>query len=52
MKNVIITPHQAFATVEALESIAKTTFYNFKCWKNKVETNNDLLKIKVQMNQV
>ena len=52
MKNVLITPHQAFATVEALESIAKTTFYNFKCWKNKVETNNDLLKIKVQMNQV
>lgn len=52
MKNVLITPHQAFATVEALEGIAKTTFFNFKCWKNKVETKNDLFKMKVEINKV
>lgn len=30
--NVIITPHQAFATREALINIADTTFYNIDCW--------------------
>ncbi len=33
MTNVIITPHQAFATQEALTNIANTTFYNIDCWK-------------------
>jgi D-lactate dehydrogenase len=30
--NVLITPHQAFATREALERIAATTFYNLIAW--------------------
>lgn len=38
--NVIITPHQAFATSEALSNIADTTFYNLDCWaKNKTLEN-------------
>ncbi|MCW5519809.1 2-hydroxyacid dehydrogenase [Aureitalea sp. L0-47] len=30
--NVVLTPHQAFATVEALEKIAETTFHNLNSW--------------------
>lgn len=30
--NVMITPHQAFATKEALMNIADTTFYNISLW--------------------
>lgn len=33
MPNVLLTPHQAFATKEALTNIADTTFYNIDCWK-------------------
>jgi D-lactate dehydrogenase len=32
LPNVLITPHQAFATAEALTNIAATTFYNIDCW--------------------
>jgi D-lactate dehydrogenase len=32
MPNVLITPHQAFATREALENIATSTFQNLHCW--------------------
>ncbi len=35
MPNVIITPHQAFATKEALANIADATFYNVSCWLHK-----------------
>ena len=31
MPNVLITPHQAFATKQALTNIADTTFYNIEC---------------------
>lgn len=34
MPNVLITPHQAYATKEALENIAETTCYNIECWAN------------------
>jgi D-lactate dehydrogenase len=34
MPNVIITPHQAFATNEALKNIADSAFYSFNCWQN------------------
>jgi D-lactate dehydrogenase len=43
MSNVIITPHQAFATDEALQNIAATTFYNIDCWANKIICENELL---------
>ena len=32
LPNVLITPHQAFATTEALTNIAKATFDNLNCW--------------------
>lgn len=32
MPNVLVTPHQAFNTKEALRGIAETTFYNLGCW--------------------
>jgi D-lactate dehydrogenase len=40
--NVIITPHQGFATNEALSNIAVTTFYNISCWANSKITENEL----------
>jgi D-lactate dehydrogenase len=40
--NVLITPHQAFATKEALTRIAATTFYNIDCWMRNVRSENEL----------
>ena len=40
--NVIVTPHQAFATQEALSNIADTTFYNLDCWAQHKHTENEL----------
>ena len=34
MPNVLITPHQAFATQEALQKIADTTIYNLHCFES------------------
>ena len=42
--NVIITPHQAFATHEALSNIADTTFYNLDCWAQHKLTENEVGK--------
>jgi len=42
MPNVLITPHQAFATQEALTNIAGTTFYNIDCWKKNQRSKNEL----------
>ena len=42
MPNVIITPHQAFATYEALTNIATTTFYNINCWSKNKRSQNEL----------
>lgn len=41
-QNVIITPHQAFATNEALGNIADTVFYNIDCWAQGKETEHAL----------
>jgi D-lactate dehydrogenase len=41
MPNVIITPHQAFATSEALENIANITLFNINCWVNNVICRNE-----------
>lgn len=43
MRNVLITPHQAFATHKALTNIADTTFYNISCWDENKITKNELL---------
>jgi D-lactate dehydrogenase len=40
--NVIVTPHQAFATNEALGNIADTVFYNIDCWAQGKETEHTL----------
>ena len=40
--NVMITPHQAFATKEALSNIADTTFYNIDCWAQDKRSDNEL----------
>jgi len=42
MPNVLITPHQAFATREALHNIAETTFYNLHCWRKKLACKHEL----------
>lgn len=42
MPNVLITPHQAFATREALQNIAETTFYNLHCWRKKQVCRNEV----------
>lgn len=42
MPNVLITPHQAFATREALKNIATTTFYNITCWEKGLRCENEL----------
>ena len=41
-KNVLITPHQAFATSEALASIADITFYNILEWAAGATPENEL----------
>jgi D-lactate dehydrogenase len=42
MPNVLITPHQAFATKEALTNIATTTISNINSWKNGLRSGNEL----------
>ncbi|WP_366142020.1 2-hydroxyacid dehydrogenase [uncultured Aquimarina sp.] len=42
LPNVLITPHQAFATKEALTNIAETTFYNIDCWQQNRTPENEL----------
>ena len=41
-QNVLVTPHQAFATKEALSNIATTTFYNINCWSSNISSPNEL----------
>lgn len=45
MPNVIITPHQAFATQEALTDIANSIFYTLDCWSKNETSKNELSKI-------
>ncbi|MFN0083674.1 MAG: 2-hydroxyacid dehydrogenase [Ferruginibacter sp.] len=48
MPNVLITPHQAFATVQALTNIADTTFYNIDCMLKGEQSKNTLTNILVE----
>lgn len=43
MPNVLITPHQAFGTIDAITNIADTTFYNISKWANNETTENELV---------
>jgi D-lactate dehydrogenase len=42
MDNVLVTPHQGFATREALTNIADTTFYNILEWQAGLSPENEL----------
>jgi D-lactate dehydrogenase len=42
LPNVLMTPHQAFATQEILSNIAETTFHTIDCWKNNQPSENEL----------
>jgi D-lactate dehydrogenase len=42
MPNVLITPHQAFATKEALTNISETTAYNIECWSKNIKSKYEL----------
>lgn len=42
MSNVLITPHQAFATTEAIEKIAEITFHNISCWSRSEVSENEV----------
>lgn len=44
LPNVLLTPHQAFATKEALTNIAETTFANVEAWANYCLSGNELTK--------
>jgi len=48
MPNVLITPHQAFATVQALTNIADTTFENIDCFQKNGTCKNELTNILVE----
>lgn len=39
---VLLTPHQAFATKEALTNIAESTIYNLNCWEKGLKSINEL----------
>jgi D-lactate dehydrogenase len=41
-RNVLVTPHQAFVTREALTNIASTTFDNIHGWQTKDKAANEL----------
>ena len=42
LPNVLLTPHQAFATREALTRIAETTIHNLDCWQEGKSCKNEL----------
>lgn len=45
-ENVLITPHQAFVTKEALANIAATTFYSIDSWSRKMRSVHELTGLK------
>ncbi len=48
MPNVLVTPHQAFATKQALTNIADTTFYNIDCAQTRTPCKNLLTNSMVE----
>lgn len=49
LPNVLITPHQAFATREALTNIASTTFDNISSWSKNLHSPNELVSHHAKM---
>jgi D-lactate dehydrogenase len=50
MPNVLVTPHQGFATREAIGNIMATTFYNMDCWATQQHSENELIPTEVVQN--
>lgn len=48
LNNVIVTPHQAFATAEALTSISASVFKSIHTWKNKQQVHHEITKSRVK----
>ena len=44
MPNVLITPHQSFASRETLTQIAEASFYNIGCFINNLVSKNELTR--------
>jgi D-lactate dehydrogenase len=42
MPNVLITPHRAFVTEEALTNLAAATFHTIECWEKNLPSKNEL----------
>lgn len=42
LPNVLLTPHHAFVTNEAIRNIAETTFNNLNCWEENLPSENEL----------
>jgi D-lactate dehydrogenase len=42
LPNVLLTPHQAFVTKEAISNIAETTLHNLNCWQDNISSENEL----------
>ncbi|RYF87536.1 MAG: 2-hydroxyacid dehydrogenase [Chitinophagaceae bacterium] len=51
LPNVLITPHQGFATKEALANIAETTFANIDAWANYCLSGNELTNPSILTNE-
>lgn len=51
MDNVMITPHQAFATEEAVLNITKTTFHNFYAWETNKISGNEITTVMIEKNK-
>jgi D-lactate dehydrogenase len=48
MDNVIVTPHQAFATAEALTNICTSVFKSIHSWKRELHVHQELTKTGVK----
>ena len=48
LPNVLLTPHQGFATNEALTNIATTTFETIAAWKKNMTSAHELTSLAVQ----
>jgi D-lactate dehydrogenase len=45
LPNVLITPHQSFATGETLQAIADATYYNIGCFIHRLACRNELTQL-------
>lgn len=50
MENVLITPHQAFATNKAIRNILQASMYNIKCAIESIPCKNQVKEAKIMIN--